>query len=371
MKGVAIFPAAKKVELVDQPRPRLLASTDVRVRILEVGICGTDKELCAFKYGTPPPGADHLVIGHESLGEVVEVGGAVTRVAVGDLVVPMVRRPCDHADCLACTAGRQDFCYTGDYTERGIKERHGFMTEEVVDDQQYMNVVPHALRDVGVLVEPLTIAEKALAQVQQVQQRLPWACAATAGKSSVSCHRALVLGAGPVGLLGAMALVADGYETFVYSRGGADSPRGRLVADLGATYVSADTTDVAKLATTVGAIDVVYEATGVSALSFDVLTTLGTNGIFVFTGVPGGHATSQVDTGLLMRNLVLKNQAVLGSVNASRADFEHAISDLATFRARWPRALDALITGRFPIEAYAQQLLTPPADAIKNVIALS
>ena len=371
MKGVAIFPAAKKVGLVDEPPPRVTAPTDVRVRILEVGICGTDKELCAFKYGTPPPGADHLVIGHESLGEVVEVGREVTRVKVGDLVVPMVRRPCDHSDCLACTAGRQDFCYTGDYTERGIKERHGFMTEEVVDDQRYMNVVPRALRDVGVLVEPLTIAEKALAQIQQIQQRLPWACDVAPGKSRASCHRALVLGAGPVGLLGAMALAADGYETFVYSRGAADTPRGRLVADIGATYVSADTADVATLAATVGAVDVVYEATGVSALSFEVLMNLGTNGIFVFTGVPGGRATSQVDTGVLMRNLVLKNQAVLGSVNASRADFESAITDLAMFRERWPRALDALITGRFPIEAYAEQLLTPPADAIKNVIAVS
>ncbi len=371
MKAVAIFPRAKKVELVDEPPPRLGRPTDVRMRVLDVGICGTDKELCAFKYGTPPPGADHLVIGHESLGEVLEVGAEVTRVAVGDLVVPMVRRPCAHADCLACSAGRQDFCYTGDYTERGIKERHGFMTEQVVDDERYMNVVPQALRDVGVLVEPLTIAEKALAQVQQIQQRLPWACAAAPGESRVGCHRALVLGAGPVGLLGAMALVADGYETLVYSRGAADTPRGRIVADLGATYVSADTTDVAALVRTVGGVDVVYEATGVSKLSFDVLMGLGTNGIFVFTGVPGGHATSEVDTGLLMRNLVLKNQAVLGSVNASRADFENAIADLATFRARWPRALDGVITGRFPIEAYAEPLLTPPADAIKNVIALS
>ena len=371
MKAVAIFPRAKHVELVEEPPPRLSRPTDVRVRILDVGICGTDKELCAFKYGTPPPGADHLVIGHESLGEVVEIGREVTRVTVGDLVVPMVRRPCAHPDCLACTADRQDFCYTGDYTERGIKERHGFMTEEVVDDQRYMNVVPQALRDVGVLVEPLTIAEKALAQVQQIQQRLPWACDAAPDASHVGCHRALVLGAGPVGLLGAMALLADGYETFVYSRGGADSPRGRLVADVGATYVSADTADVAALAKTVGAIDVVYEATGVSALSFEVLMALGANGIFVFTGVPGGRAESRVDTGLLMRNLVLKNQAVLGSVNASRTDFENAIRDLATFRERWPRALDALITGRFPIEAYAEQLLTPPADAIKNVIALS
>lgn len=362
MRAVAIFPTTREVKLVDMDEPRLATPTDVCLRILDVGICGTDKELCTFKYGTPPAGSDHLVIGHESLGEVVEVGAAVTRVQVGDLVVPMVRRPCAHADCPACTAGRQDFCYTGDYTERGIKERHGFMTERVVDDERYMNVVPHALRDVGVLVEPLTIAEKALAQVAEIQKRLP---------GSGMRHRAVVLGAGPVGLLGAMALVADGFETYVYSRGGAASPRGRVVADIGATFVEAETTTVAELPAQVGTIGVVYEATGASTLAFDVLTGLGTNGIFVFTGVPGRRAPVEVDTDLLMRNLVLQNQVVLGSVNASRGDFEAAIRDLTLFRERWPHALAALITGRFPIDAYAAQLLQPPADAIKNVIALS
>jgi threonine dehydrogenase-like Zn-dependent dehydrogenase len=293
-------------------------------------------------------------------------------VKVGDLVVPMVRRPCPHDHCLACTDGRQDFCFTGDYTERGIKERHGFMTESVVDDERYMNVVPRALRDVGVLVEPLTIAEKALAQVRVIQHRLPWACPTAGATSNGRCHRAVVLGAGPVGLLGAMALVAEGFDTYVYSRGGADSPRARVVRDIGGTFVEAETVRVADLPKTIGAMDVVYEATGVSTLAFETLAMLGTNGIFVFTGVPGVRpAPTQVDTDLLMRNLVLQNQVVLGSVNASRADFEAAIRDLALFERRWPRVLHALLTGRFPIDGYAGQLLAQPADAIKNVITIS
>ncbi len=373
MKAVAIFPGTHEVKLVDEAAPRLASPTDVRLRMLEVGVCGTDKELCAFKYGTPPPGSDHLVIGHEALGEVLEVGAGVTRVRVGDLVVPMVRRPCPHADCVACTSGRQDFCSTNDYTERGIKERHGFLTEDVVDDERYMNVVPPDLRGVGVLVEPLTIAEKALAQVRQIQQRLPWACPATPGQGATNtCHRALVLGAGPVGLLGAMALVADGFETFVYSRGGATSPRGRLVKEIGATFIEAEATPVDDLPKRIGAIDVVYEATGVSALAFATLGVLGTNGVCVLTGVPGrAPAPRTIDTDGLMRRMVLQNQVLLGSVNASRADFEAAIADLVRFRERWPRALAGLITGRFPIEAYAGQLLEQPADAIKNVLTLS
>jgi hypothetical protein len=153
------------------------------------GVCGTDREICAFQYGTRPDGTEHLIIGHESLGEVVEVGSAVSRLKRGDLVIPTVRRPCTHDDCAACRSGRQDFCFTGDFSERGIKNLHGFMTEFVVDDERYMHVVPPALRDVAVLVEPLTIAEKAMNQVDQVQQRLPWACEIEPGKARRTCHR--------------------------------------------------------------------------------------------------------------------------------------------------------------------------------------
>lgn len=171
--------------------------------MLDVGVCGTDREIIAFQYGTPPDSSDYLIIGHESLGQVVDAGEKVTGAKVGDLVVFTVRRPCPHPGCIACRSGRQDFCYTGDYTERGIKQCHGYMTEFVVEEQSYVNVVPPELRDVAVLVEPLTVAEKSLAQFKAVEQRLPW--------NGAGHRNALVLGAGPVGLLGAMALTIAGF----------------------------------------------------------------------------------------------------------------------------------------------------------------
>src|SRR2546426_818964 len=131
MKAVAVFPDKREVRLIEQEPPRLEAPTQVKLRMLEVGVCGTDREICAFQYGTPTAGAEHLVIGHESLGQVMEVGSGVTRLARRDLVITMVRRPCGHAECVACRAGRQDFCFTGDFPERGIKNLHGFMTEQV------------------------------------------------------------------------------------------------------------------------------------------------------------------------------------------------------------------------------------------------
>ena len=370
MKAIAVAPKRRELGIIDQPEPKISSPTDVKLRMLEAGVCGTDKEICAFEYGTPPPGLDQLVIGHESLGEVVEVGPKVTRVRLGDLVVPMVRRPCPHEHCTACRSDRQDFCFTGDFKERGIKEQHGFMAEFVVDDEKYMNPVPPELRAMAVLVEPLTIAEKALSQVWQVQQRLPWGCPATPGKAQAHCRRAVVLGAGPVGLLGAIALVNYDFDTYVYARETVPNPRADLMESIGAKYVSAETDSVEMLAQRIGNIDLVYEATGASRLSFDMIKYLGTNGIFVFTGVPGRKAPVEVDTDLMMRNLVLKNQVVFGTVNAGRDSFEASIRDIGVFSKRWPDAVRSLISGRYPMEAYGD-LLLGRSNGIKNVIQLN
>ncbi|MGH7535362.1 MAG: glucose 1-dehydrogenase, partial [Gemmatimonadales bacterium] len=352
---------------VEEAVPELKSPSDAKLRILEVGVCGTDREICSFQYGTPPAGSEYLVIGHESLGEVVEVGPEVSGLRVGDLVVPMVRRPCPHDYCRACRAGRQDFCFTGDIRERGIKEAHGFMTELVVDDARYMNVVPKNLRSVAVLVEPLTIAEKALLQLWGLQERLPWDCPHTAGEGRGHCHSAVVLGAGPVGLLGAMAFAAQGFDTFVYSAEPEDHWKAELIRSFGAHFVSAKSNSVEQLQKRVGNIDVAYEATGNSRVTFDLLRVLGTNGIFVMTGVPGHKGPAPVDTDGLMRGLVLKNQLILGTVNAGRDAFEAAIRDLAVFMGRWPKAVEALITGRHPVESYRDLLLGAP-EGVKNLI---
>jgi threonine dehydrogenase-like Zn-dependent dehydrogenase len=370
MRAVAVFPAQRQVRLVEHPEPAVASPTEVKLRMLEVGICGTDREIVTFQYGAPPPGAEYLVIGHESLGEVVEIGPSVARVKRGDLVVPMVRRPCAHAECVPCRSGRQDFCTTGEFTERGIRGAHGFMTEFVVDDEKYMNVVPAALRDVAVLTEPLTIAEKAIAEVWKVQRRLPWTRPARAGQPPGYGQRAVVLGAGPVGLLGAMLLVNAGFDTTVYSRASGPHDKAGLSRALGAKYIAAETHTTRQLADGLGNIDLVYEATGASRVAFEMLQALGTNGVFVFTGVPGRKGPVEVDTDLLMRNLVLENQIVFGTVNANRDAYEGAIRHLGTFAVRWPRALRRLITSRSPLDQ-APALLAGESTGIKSVVAVA
>jgi threonine dehydrogenase-like Zn-dependent dehydrogenase len=358
MKAAAVYPDTKSLGVVaDFPEPKIESPTGVKLRVLNVGVCGTDREIASFLYGTPPAGSEYLVIGHECLGEVVEAGPEAGAVKPGDLVIPMVRRPCDHPECIACRAGRQDFCYTGDYRERGIMKMHGFMTELVVDDVRYMNPVPAGIREVAVLVEPLTIAEKALIQVKQIQGRLPW-----------RKHSALVLGAGPVGLLGAMTLALDGFEVTVYSKDREPNASADIVKAIGGKYISALDRSIDQMAAEMGAIDLVYEATGSSQLAFDVLPVLGPNGVFVLTGVPGKHGPQPFDKDDVMRKMVLRNQCLFGTVNAGKDAFEHAVTDLTGFYAKWPEAVRGLITGRFSIDNFAQPIQNQ--KGIKNIIEI-
>jgi glucose 1-dehydrogenase len=333
-----------------------------------VGICGTDREICSFVYGSPPVDSDYLVLGHESLGEVVEVGSGVSRVKPGDLVVPSIRRPCPHARCLPCRSGRQDFCATDDFTERGIKMRHGYMTPFYVETERYLTKVPAELRDVGVLAEPLTVAEKSLTQVWEIQKRLPWVRSHNPAKPGEGL-RAVVLGAGPVGILGAMALLSRGFKTYVYSRSPKPNVKAELVEAIGAAYISAKEQTPAQLAERVGRIDLVYEAVGVGSISFQVLELLATNGIFIFTGIPAPKPAEPVEVDNLMRRLVLKNQVVLGTVNADLRDFQGAVDDLGVFAKRWPDQLRAVITGRYKMDSF-HDLLLGESKGIKNVIAL-
>jgi glucose 1-dehydrogenase len=370
MRAVGVSPKKREVQLVDHQAPQISSDYDVKIRSLEVGICGTDKEICHFVYGAPPAGFDYLVIGHESLGEVIEVGSKVRNLKKGDLVVPSVRRPCPHEDCQSCREERQDFCFTGDFTERGIKMKHGFMTEFYVDEERFLTPVSHDLRDVGVLVEPLTVAEKGLEQVWQVQKRLPWIRKNAPADARGTGLRAVVLGAGPIGILGAMALVRHGFETYVYSRSKKPNAKADLVESFGAKYISSESVTVDQLAEQVGNIDLVYEAVGLSKIAYDVMRVLGMNGVYVFTGIPAPRAPIPVEADNIMRNMVLKNQAVVGTVNADKKAFEDAINDLGIFMKRWPNALKSLITGRYTLDSY-KELLLGDKSGIKNVIALA
>jgi threonine dehydrogenase-like Zn-dependent dehydrogenase len=341
MRAVAFFPKAREIRVIERPHPPAVTGTQVLLRILEVGICGTDREIVGLVHGAPPEGSDHLILGHEALGEVVETGPAVSLVAKGDLVVPTVRRPCSHATCRPCRADRADFCVTGDFVERGIKGAHGFLQEWVVEDEANLIVAPRKLADVAILTEPLTVAAKARAQAAAIQSRLPWSRARV---------RALALGAGPVGLLAALTAAVDQYVTFVYSLEPKTDMRADITRSFGATYISGKDVPLDQLGAYLGGVDLVFEAAGSSAVAFAVLKALGPNGVFVLTGVPGKGEPKSTDTDTIMRNIVLKNQVVFGTVNADRSNYVEALHILEQGMFLFPEALRRIISEKRPIE---------------------
>lgn len=367
MKAIAVSPKKKSVDLINVPEPEISGTNKVKLEIIETGICGTDREICRFEYGTPPDGSDYLIIGHETLGRVVEIGSGVKNFRVGDLAVPTVRRGCPQ-NCVSCANDESDMCFTGDFKERGIKELHGFMSQRIVEEESNLVKMPQELLPFGVLLEPLTITEKALIQLDSIQRRLRWECAVMGGKTHYGCRKALVLGAGPVGILSALAFANRGFHTWVYSRIHEGSPVPKILEKAGIKMISSTDYDAKRLVSKMGEFDLILEATGASQMAFEMLETLGTNGIYFLTGVPGRKHPFNFNGAEAMRNLVLKNQVLIGTVNASRKAFENGIVDLMGFEKKFAGVAPSLITNRVTVENVIPFLQERKKGEIKTVL---
>jgi threonine dehydrogenase-like Zn-dependent dehydrogenase len=364
MKAIAIVPGTTTLRLVDRPEPAINTPEEVKVKIVRVGICGTDREEVSGGRAAAPAGQDELVIGHEMLGQVVEVGKAVGRVKAGDYAVFTVRRGC--GQCLPCAMNRPDMCRTGDYKERGIDGLDGYQTEYVVDREQYVVHVPSQLAAVGVLSEPLSVAEKAIDEAVQLQTtRLP---DAPATPNWLHGRRCLVAGLGPIGLLAALALRLRGAEVYGLDIVGADTARPLWLTHIGGQYVDGRQVPAGQVDDKLGPMELIFESTGVASLEFNLPDALAPDGVYVLTGIPGGDRPLEIPGADLIRQLVLGNQVMLGSVNAARGHFQMAVDDLARAHLRWGDHVAKLITHRYPYADYETALSRHPADAIKTTI---
>jgi threonine dehydrogenase-like Zn-dependent dehydrogenase len=367
MKAIAITPGTKEVHIVDRPEPKLGAPDEIKLRVLRVGICGTDREEASGGRADAPPGQKDLVIGHEMFGQVEEVGSKVQTVRPGDFGCFTVRRGC--GQCPACLNDRSDMCSTGNYTERGIKQRDGYETELVVDQLEYFVKVPKEQVPLGVLSEPTSVAEKAIDEAVSVQAaRIP-------GNSDpqkwLDGKQVLVAGLGPIGLLAAVALRLRGAKVLGLDVVDAQTLRPQILKQLGGTYVDGRQTKPSALDDAYGQIDMIFEATGIARVEFDLLGALGINGVYVLTGIPGGDRPLQIDGAALMRQLVLRNQVMIGSVNASRKHFEMAVADLGKAFQTWGKTMEQLITHVVPYTNFSDVLEKHPDNEIKAVIEWS
>ncbi|WP_235926655.1 glucose 1-dehydrogenase [Actinokineospora pegani] len=331
-------------ELPDpEPRPG-----ELLVRGLAVGVCGTDKEIAGAEYGWAPPGGERLVLGHESLGRVVTAPDD-SDFAAGDLVVGVVRRP-DPVPCGACARGEFDNCRNGRYTERGIKELDGYAAELWCVETDYAVALDPTLERVGVLMEPTTVVAKAWEQVWRIGERA-W----------YEPQRALVTGAGPIGLLAAMIGVQQGLDVHVLDLV-EDGPKPHLVKELGATYHHQDVDEVAAHLQP----DVVIEATGVGQVVFSAMRNTAAFGVLCLTGVSPAGRKLEVDAGSVNREMVLQNDVVVGSVNANLRHYRQAADALAAADPDW---LAGMISRRVPLGSFADAFEARPDD-VKVAIEL-
>jgi threonine dehydrogenase-like Zn-dependent dehydrogenase len=344
MKALTVIPEQAGSARLDDVEEPPLSDGPVLVETLAVGVCGTDAEIVSGAYGWAPPGRERLVLGHESLGRVLEAphGGDL---AAGDLVVGIVRRP-DPLPCTNCAVGEWDFCRNGNYTERGIKQHDGYCSERYRIQPDFVVKVDPALGILGVLLEPASVVAKAWEQVERIGSRAHWAPT-----------RALVTGAGPIGLLAAMLGVQRGLDVHVIDQM-TQGTKPELVAGLGATY---HTGEIGSLGLTP---DVVIECTGVGSLVFDAMEHLAPGGVLCLTGVSSGGHSLDIDAGMLNRSMVLENESVVGSVNANRRHYEAGAAGLAKAEASW---LEGLVNRRVPLEHWSEALDRKPDD-VKVVI---
>jgi threonine dehydrogenase-like Zn-dependent dehydrogenase len=365
MKAIVLKPGTTSVRLIDDfPEPKISSPDEVKIKIIEVGICGTDREEVSGGRAMAPVGQNLLVIGHEMFGQVVAVGEAVKRVKAGDFAVFTVRRGC--GQCLPCLMNRPDMCETGKFTERGIWGQDGYQTQFVVDHEQYVVRIPAELRSAGVLVEPTSVVEKAIDEAMRLAfARQPDALANPEWLFGRPC---LVAGLGPIGLLAALVLRLRGAEVYGLDIVDPASARPQWLAAIGGKYVDGRNVPAGKALPALIPMDLIIDATGVPSLEFNLLDALNYDGVYVLTGIPGGDRPLQLAGAELIRSLVLRNLLMVGSVNAARDHFQMAVDDLSNAALRWPGLLPRLITGHFPLAQYLDALEQHNPQEIKSVI---
>src|ERR671928_448453 len=344
MKAIAVHPGtANSMHLRDAPDPSVddvPGGRGVLVEVVRVGVDGTDREINAAEYGAAPPGDDYLITGHESFGQIVAVGPNVpTTIRPGAYVVASVRRP---GSSIYGKIGLQDFTTDDVYYERGINLLHGYLTEYYVEDHQYVFPLPQSLVDVGVLLEPTTVAEKGVNHAFEIQRRLKvW-----------EPRSACILGSGTVGLLTALVARLRGLELTVYSLPRKPNRNAELIEQLGGVYASSQDSGLAEVSAARGPFDLMFDATGFSPIVWEAAEVLGKNGVLVLASITGGDRTATINSDKINQGFVLGNKVMVGTVNAAPADFRSGVDDLIKAEALFP--------------GWLAKLLTTPIDGLEN-----
>ncbi len=334
-RAIAAREKSKQPGFVHVPKPPAPGPGEVLCRTLQLGICGTDREILESAHPLLPDGEDFLVLGHECLARVEAVGEGVHDLAPGDLVIPTVRRPIGNPDI------RVDLLSFGEYTERGIVRQHGFSQPLWVDSEAFLLPIDESLAEVAVLSEPLAVAEKAVNEARLLQQ-------ARLGHDAWTDPppRVLITGLGPIGFAAAIACLARDWPTTMLGRDKGDTYRAKLARRLGATYVNSERVDLSPDNLERHGYDLILECTGSDEVLLAACGALDARGVAVWLGASRRPQPAPHNVARLMRHAVVRNHLHLGSVNAAPRDFADALSDLRKLQQSNRDELAALVTTR-------------------------
>ena len=374
MLAVGMIRGQAGVHGFEIPKPEIKQPDEVLVRVKEVGLDGTDFGI--VKRGKPDiaPDRREMVLGHEMVGVVEAVGPEVTTLAPGDAVVMTVRRGC--GICHPCLHNQSDMCLTGLFTERGIHKLDGFLTEHVVDREQYIVKIPQGVIPLAVFTEPLSIVEKGIEQIRVIQARMPWTCSHPehdfASEDWGACKKALVVGAGPLGLLATALIRRAQADTYVADIVPPDSPKVHLLEHMGAHYLDARHRTPQELlesgTQSEGNLHLIFDASGAAETVVRLIPFMSRGSICVLTGIPSGDFNIQIDAAELVRQIVRYNQVVVGSVNSNRTHFAMALEHIGDVNTRYGGLLGEMVTHRFPLADFGQAFSLDDPKHIKTVI---
>lgn len=372
MKSIAAGRLRHDVHLIDHDLPPI-QSGEVVVRTLETGICSTDRELLSEGILSTPDGDDFLVLGHEALGEVLETGPGVTTLSVGDLVVPTVRRGCGICDF--CKNGRSDMCSTGGYKERGIIGLHGFMSEKFIEEETNLVKIPERIRRYGVLLEPMSVAIKAIEESALIQSARLYPHRDIDVKRIF--RKALIIGAGPIGLLTALAMIHHDVTAFCADIDEHGGTKSTLVEDMGGHYLNLkryqknNGMDLDRIRTEggFGEVDIIVDASSHPLTCFQLMDVLAPNGIAAILGLPHKTGVQKIKPDELMARLVMKNHIVLGSVNSNKTHFEKTRHYLEAMESKHEAVLSGIVSHRLPFSDFQEAFRIEERDRIKVVIS--
>jgi threonine dehydrogenase-like Zn-dependent dehydrogenase len=373
MFAVGLLRDKKGIYDFEIPKPEISRLDDVLVRIKEVGLDGTDFNMVHYNLQDLPIGRNVMAIGHEGVGIVEETGSAVTSLKAGDMVAITVRRGC--GECSPCLHNASDMCLTGRYKERGLHKLDGFLSQYVVDQEQYIVKVPPDLTKFAVMTEPISIVEKGIQELRTFLSRMPLTCSHTE-HSYLSphwggCKIALVVGAGPLGLIAIALLRLAGVSVFAADILPEDHSKVTLVHRMGAGYMDASNKTPAELIDLGGTqeyLDIIFEASGAANTALELIKYMARGSVYIMTGIPRQETLMQIDAAQLVRQIVRNNQVLAGSINSNRSHFEMALQDIARINTGFNGILDNMLTGRIKIQDYPDIVAPKRPNQIKTVV---